>query len=106
MGRHSRANYIISPTQEAKDKCVEYGVSEENIKVLGFPVRSRFYKNIEDIENDNNYNNDMPLNCLIMSGGESVGSMRKISEILLDNFNCTVKIVAGRNTKTLSKEIN
>jgi processive 1,2-diacylglycerol beta-glucosyltransferase len=32
-----------------------------------------------------------------MSGGEGVGNMSKIAKILLDNFNCTVKIVAGRN---------
>jgi processive 1,2-diacylglycerol beta-glucosyltransferase len=91
-----RADYIISPTQEAKDKSIEYGVSEEKIKVLGFPVRSRFCKNVED---NKEYSLDMPLQCLIMSGGEGVGNMRKISEILLDNFDCIVKIVAGRNTR-------
>lgn len=98
-----RADYIISPTQEAKDKCVEYGVSEEKIKVLGFPVRSKFYRDIEDSKEHINYNADMPLNCLIMSGGEGVGNMRKIAEILLDNFNCTVSIVAGRNTRLRNK---
>ncbi|MDR3598796.1 MGDG synthase family glycosyltransferase [Clostridium sp.] len=95
-----RVDYIISPTQEAKDKSIEYGVSEEKIKVLGFPVRSRFYKNVEDNEDYNMY---MPLKCLIMSGGEGVGNMRKIAEILLNNFNCIVKIVAGRNTKLRNK---
>ena len=40
-----RADYIISPTEEARDKCIEYGVPEEIIKVLGFPVRSRFFRN-------------------------------------------------------------
>lgn len=94
-----RASYIISPTEEAKDKCIEYGVSEDKVKVLGFPVRSRFYKHIEENQENNGYNADMPLKCLIMSGGEGVGNMRKIAQILLDNFNCTVKIVAGRNTR-------
>jgi processive 1,2-diacylglycerol beta-glucosyltransferase len=94
-----RADYIISPTAEAKDKCIEYGVSENKVKVLGFPVRSRFYKHIEEHQEYNGYNTDMPLKCLIMSGGEGVGNMRKIAEILLDNFNCIVKIVAGRNTR-------
>lgn len=98
-----RADYIISPTQEAKDKCVEYGVSEENIKVLGFPVRSKFYRDIQDSQEPINYNADIPLKCLIMSGGEGVGNMRKIAEILLDNFNCTVSIVAGRNTRLRNK---
>ena len=39
-----------------------------------------------------------------MSGGEGVGNMSTIAKILLDNFNCTVKIVAGRNT-TIKKEV-
>ena len=91
-----RVDYIISPTQEAKNKCIEYGVSEEKIKVLGFPVRSRFYKKVEDIKEDTMA---IPLKCLIMSGGEGVGNMRKIAEILLNNFNCIVKIVAGRNNR-------
>ena len=43
-----RADYIISPTQEAKEKCIEFGVSESKIKVLGFPVRSRFSINAEN----------------------------------------------------------
>ena len=94
-----RVDYIISPTEEAKDKCIEYGVSESKIKVLGFPVRSRFYKHIEEHHEDTDYNADTPLKCLIMSGGEGVGNMKKIAEILLDNFNCIVKIVAGRNTR-------
>jgi UDP-N-acetylglucosamine:LPS N-acetylglucosamine transferase len=95
----SRADYIISPTEEAKDKCIEFGVPEEKVQVLGFPVRSRFYEHTENSLEDNNYDIDKPLKCLIMSGGEGVGNMRRIAETLLDNFNCTVKIIAGRNTK-------
>lgn len=34
-----------------------------------------------------------------MSGGEGVGNMKTIAENLLENFDCTVKIVAGRNEK-------
>ncbi|OOM78945.1 glycosyltransferase [Clostridium sp. BL-8] len=91
-----RADYIISPTYEAKEKCIEYGISEGKVKTLGFPVRSRFHKVIRSNMEYNMYN---PLKCLIMSGGEGVGNMRKIAEILLNNFNCIVKIAVGRNKK-------
>ncbi len=91
-----RADYIISPTYEAKEKCIEYGISEEKVKTLGFPVRSRFHKVISSNSEYNMYN---PLKFLIMSGGEGVGNMRKIAEILLNNFNCIVKIAVGRNKK-------
>jgi len=92
-----RVDYIISPTLEAKAKCIEYGVPEEKIKVLGLPVRSRFYNHIENEDQESSYDPSLPLKCLIMSGGEGVGNMSNIAEILLDNFNCKVKIIAGRN---------
>lgn len=98
-----RADYIISPTAEAKEKCIGFGVSESKIKVLGFPVRSRFVANTKVCNMSNTYNPDMPLKCLIMSGGEGVGNMSKIAETLLENFNCTVKIIAGRNAKLRKK---
>ncbi len=102
----NRADYIISPTKEAKEKCISYGVDEKKIKVLGFPVRSRFHGELEEqsFESKNDYTLDKPLKCLIMSGGEGVGNMKKIAQILLNNFNCTVSIVAGRN-KALRKKL-
>lgn len=92
-----RADYIISPTVEARDKCIGYGIPDENIKVLGFPVRSRFFRT--STNKKTYYQEGTPLKCLIMSGGEGVGNMKNIAEILLDHFDCTVKIVAGRNIK-------
>jgi len=94
-----RADYIISPTIEAREKCISYGVPVEKIKVLGFPVRSRFYRKSQNIKSNFTVNQEKPLTCLVMSGGEGVGNMKKIAENLLDHFHCTVKIVAGRNVK-------
>ncbi|MDD3225718.1 MAG: glycosyltransferase [Clostridium sp.] len=93
-----RANYIIAPTIEAKNKCIEYGISEEKIKVLGFPVRSRFYSNDINL----NDKNDKP-NFLIMSGGEGAGNMSKIANIILKNFDVNVSIVTGRNSAMKKK---
>jgi processive 1,2-diacylglycerol beta-glucosyltransferase len=71
---------------------------EEKVKVFGFPVRSGFYhQQINKLHNDSCYSLDKSLNCLIMSGGDGVGNMSKIASVLLNNFNCTVNIVAGRN---------
>ncbi|MDQ0198322.1 MGDG synthase family glycosyltransferase [Neobacillus ginsengisoli] len=96
-----RADYIISPTVEAREKCLEYGIPAENIKVLGFPVRSRFFQ--KNTKKKVTYKKGTPLKCLIMSGGEGVGNMETIAENLLNNFDCTVKIVAGRNAKLKAK---
>jgi UDP-N-acetylglucosamine:LPS N-acetylglucosamine transferase len=99
----SRVNYIISPTVEAKNKCVQLNFPETKVKVLGFPVRSRFYKSYADLSNID-YNINMPLKCLIMSGGEGTENMSKIASTLLDNFNCKVKIITGRNI-TIQKKL-
>lgn len=93
-----RADFTICPTTESKYKCMEFGVSESRIKVLGFPVRSKFCEHVNKPFKDNSYNFDRPLECLIMSGGEGSGNMSRIAKILLKYFNCKVKIIAGRNT--------
>jgi processive 1,2-diacylglycerol beta-glucosyltransferase len=95
-----RADYTICPTIEAKDMCIEYGLAEEKLKVLGFPVRSRFFRTTTNKKVC--YSGEEPLKCLIMSGGEGVGNMLNIAEVLLDHFDCNVRIVAGRNIKLKS----
>lgn len=93
----SRADSIICPTEEAKERCMGFGVPEQKIKVLGFPVRSRFTQHVEKGNVNNDYNLDRPLECLIMSGGEGSGDMNTVARTLLNNFNCNVSIIAGRN---------
>jgi UDP-N-acetylglucosamine:LPS N-acetylglucosamine transferase len=94
-----RADFILSPTKEAKGKCLEYGVPKERIHVVGFPVRQRFLKSQRKP-----FEMKSELNFLIMSGGEGVGDMNAIAENLLRDFNCTVTIIAGRN-ETLKAEL-
>ncbi len=92
-----RANCIICPTEEAKQRCMGFGIAEQSIKVIGFPIRKRFTQHINSNLPKNNYTLDRPLECLIMSGGEGSGDMSVVSRILLDNFNCKIRIIAGRN---------
>ncbi len=98
-----RANLIICPTEEAKDKSMKFGALESKIEVVKFPIRSRFYnsKNRNDIIVSNKYKKNIKF--LLMSGGEGVGNLGNIAEILLQNFNCNVKIIAGKNTVLKSK---
>jgi processive 1,2-diacylglycerol beta-glucosyltransferase len=99
-----RADYIICPTSESKYKCLEFGASESRLKVLGFPIRGKFCETVSDLSRPDKYDTTKPLQCLIMSGGEGVGNMSRIAKILLKNFNCHVKIIAGRN-KLLKKRL-
>lgn len=92
-----RADYTLCPTMESKYKCLEFGVSESRLKVTGFPVRSRFCEHISQQPVNRDYDNSRPLECFIMSGGEGSGNMTSIAKILLNHFNCNIKIVTGRN---------
>jgi processive 1,2-diacylglycerol beta-glucosyltransferase len=93
----ARAKYTICPTEEAKKMCMGHGVPESRIKVFGFPVREKFCNN--EVSNDpiKGYNFGKPLRCLIMSGGEGSGNMSRTAKILLKNFNCSIRIICGRN---------
>lgn len=99
----ARARYTICPTIEAKEACMGYGVPEEKIRVFGFPVRKRFCVDEEKLPKAE-YDPNKPLQCLIMSGGEGSGNMNRIAKNLLDNFNCKVTIICGRN-KALKRRI-
>jgi len=89
-----RVDFILSPTEEAKEKCLEFGVPEEKIQVVGFPVRERFH-----CDSHKRVSGGSTINFLMMSGGEGVGNMSEIAKNLLEHFDCTVSIIAGRNEK-------
>lgn len=93
-----RADYIISPTEEAKERCIEFGAKEAKVQVVKFPVRQRFYssKVRKSLIIDNDPNNKIKF--LLMSGGEGVGDLGIIAQTLLNNFNCKVQIITGKNT--------
>jgi processive 1,2-diacylglycerol beta-glucosyltransferase len=99
-----RADYIICPTKESMYKCIEFGVSESKLKVLGFPVRSKFCNLSSETLAQKDYAFNRPLECLIMSGGEGSGNMSRVARILLKNFNCKVSIITGRNS-TLKRRL-
>jgi processive 1,2-diacylglycerol beta-glucosyltransferase len=92
-----RADFIICPTEDSFNKCLEFGVDKEKLLKIGLPVRSRFCIDLENTDTSSDYTFDRPLECLIMSGGEGSGNMSMIAKILLNNFNCNISIIAGRN---------
>ncbi len=97
-----RADYSICYTQEAIDYSLKMGIPEEKIKKFSFPVRERFtYGN--PVAGSQIFKSSKIPTFLIMSGGEGSGNMIELSRMLLNNFNCRVKVLAGRN-KTLREK--
>jgi len=90
-----RCDLIICPSIESAAYCKKLNVPEEKLLITGFPVRERFTtKLVSEAEQEKCA---PPLHCLIMSGGEGVGNMRKIATILLSKFDFKVTVMAGRN---------
>lgn len=102
MWTDPRADYSICYTKEAIDYSLKMGIPEEKIKKFSFPVRERFtYGN--PIAGSQIFKSSKIPTFLVMSGGEGSGNMLDLSKMLLNNFNCRVKVLAGRNRGLLEK---
>src|SRR5690606_24733580 len=73
----ARAHVTLCPTEEARAACIRNGVPKDKTKVCGFPVRQKFSQKAAEAKIED-YSQKMPLNCLIMSGGEGSGNMGRI----------------------------
>ena len=97
-----RADYSICYTQEAVDYSLKTGIPAERIKKFSFPVRERFTFGTP-VAGSQIYKASKIPTFLIMSGGEGSGNMVELSRMLLNHFNCRVKILTGRNASLREK---
>ncbi len=94
-----RATLTICPTPEAFETSVKmHGMAPEKLEIIGFPTRARFCDYAREHEHPE-YQPGRPLKCLLMSGGEGTGNLKSFALQLLQNVDCTLDIVTGRNTK-------
>ena len=97
-----RADYSVCYTQEAIDYSLEMGIPMEKIKRFSFPVRERFTYG-EPIAGSQIFKASGIPTFLIMSGGEGSGDLVELSRLLLNHFNCRVKVLTGRNESLREK---
>lgn len=94
-----RATLTICPTPEAFETSVKkHGMPPERLEIIGFPTRARFCDAARNLPHEP-YQPGRPLRCLMMSGGEGTGNLKKYALQLLASVDCTLEIVAGRNQK-------
>ena len=102
MWTDPRADYSICYTNEAIDYSIKMGIPEDRIKKFSFPVRERFTFG-NPIAGSQIFKSSKIPTFLIMNGGEGSGNMLDLAKMLLNNFNCRVKVLAGRNKGLLEK---
>lgn len=94
-----RADWILCATEEGKRKCLAAGVSEDQLKVMGFPLRSEFCtgpgKENQDLLPVNTRARKMEL--LLISGGYGGKEILKTAKLILNHLDCKLNILAGRN---------
>lgn len=94
-----RATLTICPTPEAYETSVKmHGMPPEKLEIIGFPTRARFC-DAARVSAHPEYQPGRPLKCLLMSGGEGTGNLKSFAVQLLQNVDCTLDIVTGRNAK-------
>lgn len=94
-----RSLFTLCPTENARQSMLKFGIMDEKIKVTGFPVRNRFCVYDPDTARYKSIGKEGKINFLIMNGSQGLGRSAKMAEELLDNFNCSVTILAGNNKK-------
>lgn len=94
-----RATLTLAPTPEAYACSVNvHHMPPERMEQCGFPTRARFCDAARNAEAPD-YTGGRPLNCLLMSGGEGSGNLRRYARQLLEHVDCNVQVICGRNAR-------
>lgn len=95
----------IVPNKDTADAITKLGVKPKKIKILGFPVRLDFLKEI-DVKKFLQEQNLSPkqFTILFLPAAQKPKRNLKIMEELLENFkNCNIIVIAGRDKKIKNK---
>jgi 1,2-diacylglycerol 3-beta-galactosyltransferase len=102
----SRADLIIVPTDIAKQRGIEFGVSPDKLQVIGLPVADRFCRasgESYEIRKKFGWPLDLPV-ILLVGGGDGMGPLEKTAHAINDaGLNAALIVVAGRNRRLKSR---
>ena len=88
----------ICPTPEAYECSLKHGMPADKLVLMGFPTRRRF-TDLARTCNKPDYDGSRPLRCLMMSGGEGSGNLKRYASVLLSETDVELTIICGRNKK-------
>lgn len=91
-----RAEYTLCPTEEAKERMLELGVSENRLIMVGFPVREDFCglrlatPDIQKLRSNKK-------SVLMISGSQGHNKIQSMAQSLLELDQCHVSVITGNN---------
>lgn len=98
---HEGVDYYIVPSQEAKERYVNEGISPDQLHVFGIPIRDKFSEKIDRslIAAKLGLNLNIPT-VLIMGGGQGLGPMKDAVKALMNlKRDVQMIVIAGTNVK-------
>lgn len=88
----------ICPTPEAYECSLRHGMPAEKLVYMGFPTRRRFTDLARTMQIPD-YDGVRPLRCMMMSGGEGSGNLKRYADVLMKHTRAELTIICGRNKK-------
>ncbi len=100
-----RSDLVVVPTDEAREKAVEYGIAEGNLRVIGLPVADRFSRSTDDRmawRERMGWRTDLPV-ILLVGGGDGMGPLKRVAKAINDaRLKATLVVICGRNVDLLA----
>jgi len=97
-----RADLVIVPTEEARQRGMRLGMPAEKIKVIGLPVAHRFRERLgtrQELRQRLGWPQDKPV-ILMMGGGEGMGPVQRTATVIGDSdLPAALAVVTGRNAR-------
>ena len=97
-----RADLVVVATEEAREKAVDYGIAEGNLRVIGLPVAERFHHALDDRDawrERMGWRADLPV-ILLVGGGDGMGPLKRVAKAINDaRLDATLVVICGRNTE-------
>jgi 1,2-diacylglycerol 3-beta-galactosyltransferase len=97
---HKSVDLCLVPTEAARQRALEAGLSPEQVRVVGLPVADRFCQPVGDpvsLREKLGWPQDRPV-VLLVGGADGMGPIEKTATAIADaNLPITLVIIAGRN---------
>jgi 1,2-diacylglycerol 3-beta-galactosyltransferase len=102
-----RADLILVPTPDARERAINYHMDPANVRVVGLPVSDRYCQPLADrqlLREKLGWPKDKPV-VLMVGGGDGMGPLGKVAVAVDESgLDVTLVIVTGRN-RQLQREL-
>jgi len=97
---NTRATLTLTSTEEARDRGLEFGLNQDQIKVVGQPIADQYRRpssSKSDLQKQLGWPQDLPV-VLMIGGGEGMGPIEEMVRVVdAAGLDLMMVVIAGRN---------